>query len=62
MLNAGDYRYKMKPKSELVQLKLNIKRFYVVKYAMGFGGGFFPTEEGRRKKEPQLIEVGVSGI
>ena len=52
----------MKPKSELVQLKRNIKRFYVVKYAMGFGGGFFPTEEGRRKKEPQLIEVGVSGI
>ena len=25
--------------SELVQLKLNITRFYEVKYALGFGGG-----------------------
>ena len=28
--------------SELVQLKLNITRFYEVKYALGFGGGIYP--------------------
>ena len=41
---------------ELVQLKLNIKRFYAVKYAMNFGGGLYPHRS--RYKEPPLIEVG----
>jgi len=46
--------------SELVQLKLNITRFYEVKYALGFGGGLYSHR--RKNKEPTLIEVGVLGI
>ena len=34
--------YKLVNISELVQLKLNIKRFYEVKYALDFGGGLYP--------------------
>jgi hypothetical protein len=34
----------MKISSELVQLKLNITRFYEVKYALDFGGDSTPTE------------------
>jgi hypothetical protein len=30
---------------ELVQLKLNITRFYAVKYALDFGGGLYPPKQ-----------------
>jgi hypothetical protein len=43
--------------NELVQLKLNIMRFYEVKYALDFGGGLYPHRS--KNKEPTLIEVGV---
>jgi len=33
-------------KSELVQMKLNVKRFYEVKYAMCFDRDSTPTEGG----------------
>jgi hypothetical protein len=46
--------------SELVQLKLNITRFYEVKYALGFVGELYPHL--KRNKEPPLIEVWFSGI
>ena len=47
-------------RSELVQLKLNITRFYEVKYALDFGGGFYPHRS--KNKEPPLIEVRGLGI
>ena len=43
--------------SELVQLKLNIMRFYEVKYALDFGGGLYPHRS--KNKEPSFIEVEV---
>jgi hypothetical protein len=43
--------------SELVQLKLNITRFYEVKYAFDFGGGLYPHRS--KNKEPPLIEVEI---
>jgi hypothetical protein len=44
--------------NELVQLKLNIKRFYVVKYAMGFECGTLPPP----KKEQGTLTYRSRGL